>query len=66
MHGRMHPNYGLATILLAHDPLSSSTYPRIPHVASNLPIKTLVARQQPTLSYTVHCVVLYIAVAVIQ
>ena len=38
----MHPNYGLATILLAHDQLSSLTYPRIPHaphVAGNLPIK---------------------------
>ena len=41
MHGRMHPNLGLATILLAHDPLSSLTYRRIlyvPHVAGNLPI----------------------------
>ena len=27
MHGRMHPNLGLATILLAHDPLSSLAYP---------------------------------------
>ena len=39
------------TILLAHDPLSSLAYPMITHwppVASNLPIKTLVARQQPT------------------
>ena len=31
MHGRMHPNYGLATILLAHDPLSPSAYPVITH-----------------------------------
>ena len=41
-------------IYLVHDPLSSLTYPRIPHtphVASNLPIKTLVARQRPTNIY---------------
>ena len=47
MHGRMHPNSGLVTVLLAHDPLSSLAYPMITHnpvVASNLPIKTLVAR----------------------
>ena len=47
MHGQMHPNLGLATILLAHDSLSSLAYPMITHtslVAGNLPIKTLVAR----------------------
>ena len=52
----MHPNYGIATILLAYDPLSSLTYRRIPHsshVAGNLPIKTLVARQRPTNYYAV-------------
>ena len=46
MHGRMHPNQGLVTVLLVHDPLSSLAYPMITHtplVASNLPIKTLVA-----------------------
>ena len=46
MHGRMHPNEGLVTVLLAHDPLSSLAYPMISHtplVASNLSIKTLVA-----------------------
>ena len=55
MHGRMHPNWGLATILLAHDPLSSLAYPRIIHTplaVGNLPIKTLVARQQPTNKHT--------------
>ena len=38
---------GLVTSLLAHNPLSSLAYPMITHtplVASNLPIKTLVAR----------------------
>ena len=42
----------VATILLAHDPLSSLAYSMITHtplVAGNLPIKTLVARQQPTI-----------------
>ena len=37
--------------MLAHDPLSSLAYLMITHtplVASNLPIKTLVARQRPT------------------
>ena len=42
-------------ILLVHDPFSSSlAYPMITHgppVAHNLPIKTLVARQQPTNMY---------------
>ena len=41
-------------ILLAHDSLSSLVYPMITHtslVAGNLPIKTLVARQQPTTFY---------------
>ena len=48
MHGRMYPNLCHVTVLFAHDPLSSSAYPMITntyHVASNLPIKTLVARQ---------------------
>ena len=58
MHGRRHPNQGLATILLAHDPLSSLAYSTITHtslVAGNFPIKTLVARQQPTNVYTYAC-----------
>ena len=45
------PQLSLATILVAHDPLSSSAYPMITHahpVAGNLSIKTLVARQCPT------------------
>ena len=40
MHGRMHPSQGLATILLASDPISSLAYTMITHtslVASNLP-----------------------------
>ena len=47
--------------MLAHDPLSSLAYPMIMHtplVASNLPIKTLVAKQQPTnkdILYSVVC-----------
>ena len=56
------------TILLAHDPLSSLAYPMITHgppVACNLPIKTLVAKQQPTNVYNIHhtshtvCIVTY-------
>ena len=42
-------------ILLAHDPLLSLVYPMITHtslVAGNLPIKILVARQQPTNTHT--------------
>ena len=42
------------TILLVVDPLSSSAYPMMTHpspVPSNLPIKTLVARQLPTSMY---------------
>ena len=53
MHGQMHPNYGLVTSVLAYDPLSSLVYPMTAHtpmVASNLPtVKTLVARQWPTI-----------------
>ena len=44
-----------ATILLAHDPLSSLVYPMITHtslVAGSLPIKPLVARQRPTNTHT--------------
>ena len=54
----MHPIYGIATILLAHNPLSSLACPmitHIPRVASNLRIKTLVARQWPT---SIHAAVL--------
>ena len=43
------------TLLLAHDPFSSLAYPMItlrPPVASNMPTKTLVARQRPTIYYT--------------
>ena len=39
----MHPVQGLATILLAHNPLSSLAHPVIPLIDSNLPTKTLVA-----------------------
>ena len=44
VHGRMHPNKGLATVcfFLAYDPLSALAYPMITHtplVASNFPIK---------------------------
>ena len=41
MHGRMHPNEGLVTVSLVHDPLSSLAYPMITHTplaAGNLPI----------------------------
>ena len=41
--------------MLAHDPLSSLAYPMITHTplaAGNLPIKTLVVRQQPTSTCT--------------
>ena len=50
----VHEMHGLATILLAHDPLSLLAYSMITHtppVAGNLPIKTLVARQWPTSMY---------------
>ena len=46
MLGQTHPNYGLATILLAHDPLSSLVYPM-----TTKPIKSLVAWQWPTNIY---------------
>ena len=52
MHGQMHCQI---TILLVVDTLSSSAYPMMTHpfpVPSNLPIKTLVARQLPTNGYT--------------
>ena len=42
MRGQMDPNYGLAMILLANDPLSSSTYPMIiyiPPATGKMPIK---------------------------
>ena len=54
LHGQMYPIYGIATILLAHNPLSSLACPMITHtppVASNLRIKTLVTRQWPTSIY---------------
>ena len=54
MHGRMHHNHCQITNLLAHDPLSSLAYPMMTHtlpLASNYPIKTLVARQLPTNVY---------------
>ena len=53
----------MAVILLAHDPLSSLAYSMITHtppVASKLPIKTLVARQQPTTN-NIHQVILQLA-----
>ena len=43
----------IITVSLAHDPLSSLACPTITHtplVASNFPIKTLVARQWPTIN----------------
>ena len=69
MHGRMHPSYGLATILLAHDPLSSLTYPRIPHaphIASNLPMKCwlLGNGQQSTLYNTYNMLYQHISLCV--
>ena len=54
MQGRMHPNIIiniLQLFCLTHDHLSSSTYSLITythHAASNLPIKSLVAKQWPT------------------
>ena len=56
------------TILLAHNPLSSSGYPMITYthpVANNFPIKTLVARQLPTNNIIVQihvhaCVYMYV------
>ena len=57
----------LATILLAHDPLSSLAYPVItytPLAVGNLPIKTMVARQWPTMCNTVAfhtIIVLFVA-----
>ena len=46
MHGQVHPNYCQTTILLIVDPLSSWDYLMMTHpLYSNLPIKTLVARQ---------------------
>ena len=45
----VHEMHGFATILLAHDPLSSLTYPKpLELAAGNLPIKILVARWRPT------------------
>ena len=49
IHGCM--NIPQLTILFAHDPLSSLTYPIITHrppVASKFACKSLVTRQQPT------------------
>ena len=54
------------SILLAHDPLSSLTYPRIPrapHVAGNLPIETLVARQWPTIYNVCNTIKRLVAIA---
>ena len=65
VHGRMYPNLCYVTILLAHDPLSSSAYPVIAYthpVANNLPIKTLVGRQLPTSMVIVPVPVLSISV----
>ena len=48
------PNYCQITILLVVDSLSSQDYLMMTHclhVAGNLPIKTLVARQLPTIIY---------------
>ena len=56
----MHHSYGLATFLLAHDPLSSLTFPMITHillVASNLPIAKLVVRQWPTNDFMTAAVI---------
>ena len=46
MHGRLHPNYGLVTSLLVHDPLSSLAYPMITHTP-------MVARPWPTSRVTI-------------
>ena len=49
MHGRVHPNYCLITILLAHDPFHHQPTHMITHTPPVTdPYKTLVARQQPT------------------
>ena len=54
MHGRMHPNYWQITILLVIDLCSSLAYfmmiQPLP-IAGKLPIKTLVAKQLPTIMY---------------
>ena len=45
-------NKGINIFCMAHDSLSSLAYPMITHgpsIASDLPIKTMVARQQPTM-----------------
>ena len=52
MHGPMHPNYCQITILLVVDLCSSLAYFMMTHplpIAGKLPIKTLVARQLPTM-----------------
>ena len=48
------PINALQLFLLVHDLLSSSAYPLITYThpaAGNLPLKTLVAKQQPTNTY---------------
>ena len=57
IQGWLYPKKGLATVLLAHDPLSSSAYPMITHttlIASNLPVQILVVRRWPTKLILVH------------
>ena len=57
---------GLVTVLLAHDPLSSLAYPMITHaslVASNLPIKTLVAMAKANnYYYDCACVCVHVCI----
>ena len=56
LQDRMHHNHCQITILLAHDPLSSSAYPMVAHtlsIAVNLPIKTYIARKIPTNKYII-------------
>ena len=47
MHGRVHPNITIIAVYV-HDPLLSSGYIYTHPVTSNLPMKTMVARQMQT------------------
>ena len=62
MHGRMHPNYWQITILLVVDLYSSLVYfmmiQPLP-IAGKLPIKTLVAKQLPTIIIIVFIQIKY-------
>ena len=58
MHGQMHPNYWQITILLVVDLCSSLAYFMMTQplpIAGKLPIKTLVAKQLPTMIIIVSC-----------